>query len=220
MKKCSKCKKEQLDSLFSKCNKVKSGLTAVCKECVHRKYLESKKDPIFKEKRRKYREENKDYYKKYNREYTRKNKNKLKIKGKEYRENNKDKLKETKRLYHIKNREKMCQKTLTWQKNNKKRTNEKNRRWRKINKGKVNALTAKRYAAKRQRTPKWADLKAISKFYENCPEGYEVDHIYPLMGDIVSGLHVLNNLQYLKAEENRKKNKKMPEDWEKEKAND
>lgn len=54
-------------------------------------------------------------------------------------------------------------------------------------------------------TPKWADLEAITEFYRNRPKGYHVDHIYPLNGQYVCGLHVLENLQYLTAEENLKK---------------
>ena len=69
----------------------------------------------------------------------------------------------------------------------------------------INALSAKRRAAKLQRTPAWADLKAIKQFYLNCPKGYEVDHIVPLQGVNVSGFHVLNNLQYLTKSENSSK---------------
>lgn len=58
------------------------------------------------------------------------------------------------------------------------------------------------------RVPKWADLKAIENFYRNRPDGYHVDHIIPLRGENISGLHVLSNLQYLPASENlSKKNK-------------
>jgi len=67
------------------------------------------------------------------------------------------------------------------------------------------ALEAKRRAAKIQRTMAWANLDAIKEMYVNCPEGHEVDHIIPLQGKLVSGLHVEANLQYLPAEENRKK---------------
>ena len=69
----------------------------------------------------------------------------------------------------------------------------------------MNSLTAKRRAAKLQRTPAWADLKAIKQFYLNCPKGYQVDHIVPLRGVNVSGFHVLNNLQYLTKSENSSK---------------
>lgn len=54
----------------------------------------------------------------------------------------------------------------------------------------------------RRNTPGWADLKAIREFYARCPIGHHVDHIIPLKGKDVSGLHVLDNLQYLPAREN------------------
>ena len=60
----------------------------------------------------------------------------------------------------------------------------------------------------RQR-PKWADLKKIMEIYVNRPEGYHVDHIIPLRGKLVSGLHVESNLQYLPALENMKKHNKF-----------
>lgn len=58
-------------------------------------------------------------------------------------------------------------------------------------------------------TPKWADLEAIKEFYRNCPKGYHVDHIIPLRGSTISGLHVLENLQYLPAADNLKKSNKF-----------
>jgi hypothetical protein len=53
--------------------------------------------------------------------------------------------------------------------------------------------------------PKWADIKAISKFYRDCPDGHHVDHIIPLNNPDICGLHSIENLQYLPAEENLKK---------------
>lgn len=67
----------------------------------------------------------------------------------------------------------------------------------------------KRRADMLERTPPWADLSAIKQFYKECPEGYHVDHIVPLRGKNVSGLHVLENLQYLTAEENLRKSNKF-----------
>lgn len=52
------------------------------------------------------------------------------------------------------------------------------------------------------RSPKWADLNKIADIYDKCPKGYHVDHIIPLQGKLVSGLHVENNLQYLPAKDN------------------
>lgn len=63
--------------------------------------------------------------------------------------------------------------------------------------------------SKIQRTVPWSQLEEIKIFYNNCPKGYHVDHIVPLNGELVSGLHVLENLQYLEASENCSKNNKF-----------
>jgi hypothetical protein len=75
------------------------------------------------------------------------------------------------------------------------------------------ARNAARHAAKLERTPKWADTEAISKIYEKARlltketgVAHEVDHIIPLRGELVSGLHVESNLQVITADENRRKN--------------
>ena len=66
-----------------------------------------------------------------------------------------------------------------------------------------------RQASKLARTPVWAEIEAIKAFYLNRPKGYHVDHIIPLQGKLVSGLHCLANLQYLPAEENLAKSNKF-----------
>lgn len=68
---------------------------------------------------------------------------------------------------------------------------------------------AQRRAAKIQAIVPWANQEKIKLIYKNCPEGYHVDHIVPLQGKLVSGLHVEYNLQYLTAEENLKKSNKF-----------
>jgi hypothetical protein len=47
------------------------------------------------------------------------------------------------------------------------------------------------------------------EFYENCPDVFDVDHIIPINGEIVSGLHVHWNLSYLESESNQSKGNKL-----------
>lgn len=71
------------------------------------------------------------------------------------------------------------------------------------------ARQAKYKAAKLRAIPSWADMAEISKIYALCPEGHQVDHIVPLQGVNVCGLHVQNNLQYLTKEDNLVKHNKF-----------
>lgn len=71
---------------------------------------------------------------------------------------------------------------------------------------------AKRRSSKLRQSPAWADQVAIKEIYQRAKDlsiatgiEHHVDHIYPLMGKLVSGLHVHQNLQVLTATENIKK---------------
>ena len=79
------------------------------------------------------------------------------------------------------------------------------------------AWDAYKRARKLERTPSWLskeERKQIRLVYKerdrlNKEAGYvkyHVDHVFPLVGDNVSGLHVLNNLEIITAEENLRKN--------------
>ena len=76
------------------------------------------------------------------------------------------------------------------------------RQWCEDNPSKMNEYNFKRELQKSLATPLWADVSAIVEFYKARPPGYHVDHIIPLQGKLVSGLNVLNNLQYLTPTEN------------------
>lgn len=105
-----------------------------------------------------------------------------------------------------------------WRKANVDRCNSNAQRWRKENPGRVAANKANRRARKARATPSWADLAAVKKIYDLSAAitkltgvQHEVDHIYPLHGRLVSGLHVGSNLQVLtKVENNKKRNKYDP----------
>lgn len=88
---------------------------------------------------------------------------------------------------------------------------ERSRRWRKSNLA-YNRYRSMLYNVRKQnQTPIWADLLAIKQIYLDCPEGYHVDHIIPLKGKNVCGLHVAENLQYLTPTENYRKGNRYAE---------
>lgn len=90
--------------------------------------------------------------------------------------------------------------------------------WKKLNKGKNNFYTAKRRAAKLLRTPAWLsniDLERIKNEYRVADllskltgRSWHVDHIIPLQGTNVSGLHVPNNLRAIPEYQNVSKSNK------------
>jgi hypothetical protein len=82
----------------------------------------------------------------------------------------------------------------------------------KTNRAKRNALGAKRHAKKLKAAPKWLtmeQLAEIEELYKLAKQleketgiKHHVDHIIPLQGQTVSGLHVPNNLRVVSAIEN------------------
>lgn len=77
------------------------------------------------------------------------------------------------------------------------------------NYGKIRERQNKYRGDRSLRIPSWSETGKIQEFYASCPEGCHVDHIIPLKGELVSGLHVLENLQYLSAQENMRKGNKF-----------
>jgi hypothetical protein len=70
------------------------------------------------------------------------------------------------------------------------------------NKAEYIANANKYRASKGIAQPVWASVDKIKEIYANCPEGYHVDHIYPLNSDWVCGLHVEHNLRIIPAKDN------------------
>jgi hypothetical protein len=119
--------------------------------------------------------------------------------------------------YYKQDKDKVKNRVYAWIENNRSRHNEKCARWVKNNRGKVNARTARRYASKKQATPEWITKDAdyswmINEAYDLAlfrskltGKPWEVDHIVPLRGKNVCGLHAPWNLQVVLQQENRKK---------------
>lgn len=71
---------------------------------------------------------------------------------------------------------------------------------------------ANRRARRLQATPGWLTpehKEQIKQLYINCPPDHHVDHVIPLKGNSVSGLHVPWNLQWLPGIVNRVKSNKV-----------
>lgn len=120
--------------------------------------------------------------------------------------------------WDAKNRQKRAEYRRARYEANKALLNQRYSAWAKENKHIVNALVAKRNAAKFRATPSWADLSAMRAIYAEAARvtlmtgvRHEVDHYYPLQGKLVCGLHCESNLQILTKVENIRKSNRMPE---------
>jgi len=177
-------------------------------------YVKNKEDRVIKQK--KWYEENKDrlsveakakrlenleHIKSKSREYYYKHREERLAKCKEYVKANRDKVLERNRIYNIKNADKV-----------------KARRKEYYERTKVAhfAYTKLRACLKMDRVPSWADKDKIKEIYrearyltDTTGEQHHVDHIIPLQGKNVCGLHVENNLRVVTAKENLSKNNKL-----------
>jgi hypothetical protein len=137
---------------------------------------------------------------------------------KAYYEANKARIAEVKRAYRAANKEKIIANKRAAYLATREANLAQKREYRQANKGKINFLCSMRKKVVKQRTPIWLspfDRLKIKCYYSvaamlarNNKEPWHVDHIIPLQGKLVSGLHVPNNLQFLRGVDNvRKKNK-------------
>lgn len=167
--------------MFSKHNKTKDGLQTVCIEC-KKQYMLDWNRTFYNENRKEQIDRSRNFKKENTAEYAKY--------MKQYRQ---DKALEIKI---------------------------KNKQWVEANRGVKNSQNAKRKAQKLQACPKWlskVQLAEIKDMYKQAKElesiffnrKFHVDHIVPLQGENVSGLHVPWNLQLLTAEENIAKHNKF-----------
>jgi hypothetical protein len=143
--------------------------------------------------------------------------NQCKICTKDYQCKNKEKISEKKKQYYQANKDNI----IEYNKLHKTRIRIIKSQYQKQNKDKVNATAAKRRASKLGATPVWLttiELQQIEELYEIAlafklytGEKYHVDHIIPLQGKNVCGLHVPWNLQVIPAKENISKSNKLIE---------
>jgi len=121
-----------------------------------------------------------------------------------WKKNNPEKLKSQRKRHRQTNNYKKAKKLDILK--NPEKYKEQRKRYKQKNPGIINALKAKRRAIKLNATPSWFEKDKIAILYEKAKWlesitglKYHVDHIIPLQGDNVCGLHVWANLQILEA---------------------
>jgi hypothetical protein len=180
LKTCKRCGETKSLSEFNTNKRSKDGLTYHCKGCnkkSNQRYYLSNREKLLKEAN--------DYYKE--------NLGKVKLRSKKYYDQNKDKLLEKTREYHKQNSKELYLKRRDY----------------------FFSKVAERRGQKLNATPPWLTpdhQKEIEQFYwlardlkSVTGEQYDVDHIVPLKGKNVCGLHVPWNLQVLPSDVNRRK---------------
>lgn len=190
---CNKCQSQKPFEDFFKRSISSDGYQSQCKSCAkeyNTKYYEAKSKDILTQKQ----------------EYYTKNKEVISEQKSKYYIENKDKRQEYNSKYYELNRDEL---TLY------------QRKYGENNRDKINAISAKYRASKLKATPKWLtdfDLECMREMYTIARafklytgQEYHVDHIIPLQGHNVCGLHVPWNLQVLAASENLSKSNKLQE---------
>lgn len=126
-------------------------------------------------------------------EYRNKHREDISINGKKYYSLNKESSLQKRKQYYIKNSSIIKKRVRRYQEEH----------------PEIHRLSSLRLHSKRSLRISKFGQNTIKAFYKQCPIGMEVDHIVPLLGKKVSGLHVIWNLQYLTKSENSKKYNKI-----------
>lgn len=129
-----------------------------------------------------------------NREWYKENKKRQNKKAEKWRKANPEKARDIWNRFHERHKEKRADQHADWARRNR---------------DKRNATSARRKAAKLRATPKWVNWKKVRAIYTQAKRLQDftgvpmhVDHIVPLQGENVCGLHWEGNLQIIPASEN------------------
>lgn len=122
---------------------------------------------------------------------------------------------ESGKSWHERNKDRHSEINRKWYENNKEQHLANSKAWYEANKHRKLETTTAREKRCVLATPIWADRELIKELYalaqkltEQTGIPHEVDHVIPLQGRNVSGLHVETNLQVITATENRRKSNK------------
>lgn len=208
VKTCSRCACVKPHTQFSKKHDTRDGYASYCKSCSSefRKKWAAAKPNYVKQYNAAYREANRERLIEYGRKRYAENADLMAEKAKDYRERNKETTLAKARAYREANREACIATVKRWREQNQASWYAE---WAAKNRAYIRAKNNARRAAELRAIPNWADDKLVREFYETADalnmwtgEWYHVDHIVPLRGRTVCGLHTQANLQILPAKEN------------------
>ena len=152
-------------------------------------------------------EKKKAWNKVYSRSYYEANKDKKKAYSKAYREANKEKILAQAKAYYEANKDEILAKNKVY-----------SRAYYEANSAKyIERATFRKKLLNELQRPSWYNSKLVNNIYNKCHKlnkiagfiKYHVDHIVPLQGNNVSGLHVQGNLQIILASANLSKSNKF-----------
>jgi hypothetical protein len=184
---CSKCGVHKSLDKFSKHSGSRDGLRGYCKDC-HTAYST------------RWIAENREHYNKRIRDDRAANPDKYRQWSNAYKESDPHHFREVKRA---------------WVKNNPEKRKAIIRKYHSTRHVEDLMKVRARQAAKLRATPAWADEDAMLEIYREARRlGMQVDHIVPLRGRFVCGLHCEANLRPLPQAENKAKgNRHWPDMW-------
>jgi hypothetical protein len=163
----------------------------------------------------KYREKNLTRIAALKKEWKAFNSEHVKAKDAKYAKENPERRAAARDKWRVANPEKDFLVKAIWARENAELCRNSRKQWELSNPGKKQAILAKRRAAKLQRTPAWLtpdDFWLMGQAYELAALRtkmlgflWHVDHVIPLQGKVVSGLHVPTNLRVIPGTDNLKK---------------
>lgn len=188
MKTCAKCGESKPLVEFSKKTSCKDGLQRKCKSCASAEHTERR----------------------------RVNPERIRALERASKIANVENVRAQQRVYRAENSEKVAKVKAVWSKANPNKCKDYMAAWNKANPHMATAGTARYRASKLKQTPKWlseSERSEIARCYELASTytnlfgvKVHVDHVIPLRGGSVRGLHVPWNLRVMIASENMQKN--------------